>query len=69
MGQQLLEYTWKVHLSIRQKKGAQPEEYIIRPEEDLIKPYLEMIKVVTIAPEVEDSLDFIKKYHNTINFP
>ncbi len=51
-----------------EKKGAQPEEYIIHPEEELVEPYLDLIKVITIAPEVEDSLAFIKKYHKSINF-
>ena len=51
-----------------EKKGAQPEEYIIQPEEELIDPYLDFIKIITIAPETEKSLDFIKKYYRKVNF-
>jgi N-acetylglucosamine-6-phosphate deacetylase len=51
-----------------EKKGAQPGEYIIHPEEELVEPYLDLIKVITIAPEVEGSLAFIEKYHASINF-
>ncbi len=51
-----------------EKKGAQPGEYITCPEEDLIQPYIDIIKIITIAPEVKGSLEFIKKYHSKINF-
>lgn len=41
-------------------KGAQNEEFIIEPEFSCIKDYLDMIKIITMAPEVEGSLEFIK---------
>lgn len=43
-------------------KGAQPGEYIQKPNGDLIKDYESIIKIITIAPEVEGALAFIEKY-------
>jgi N-acetylglucosamine-6-phosphate deacetylase len=43
-------------------KGAQPEKYIIQPSEEVIKGYEEIIKIITIAPEVNGALEFIEKY-------
>ena len=41
-------------------KGAQREDYIIKPEYEAIKDYLDIIKIITIAPEIKGSLAFIK---------
>jgi N-acetylglucosamine-6-phosphate deacetylase len=40
-------------------KGAQDKQYIIGPSITKIEPYLDCIKVITIAPEVADSREFI----------
>ena len=40
-------------------KGAQIEDYIIKPDFEIIRNYLNIIKIITIAPEIEGSLDFI----------
>lgn len=52
-------------------KGAQNESYIITPEYELIKDYVELIKLITVAPEVPGMLDFvdmIKSKHPHIQF-
>lgn len=41
-------------------KGAQSSEHIIKPDYNLIKDYMEDIKLITLAPEVDGSLDLIK---------
>ena len=42
-------------------KGAQDEKYIRQPDFELISPYLDVIRLLTIAPEEEGSIDFIKQ--------
>ncbi|WP_432403944.1 N-acetylglucosamine-6-phosphate deacetylase [Wukongibacter sp. M2B1] len=42
-------------------KGAQMEEYILEPDINLIEDYIDIIKIVTVAPEVSGAEDFIKK--------
>ncbi|MCH4890772.1 N-acetylglucosamine-6-phosphate deacetylase [Acidaminobacter sp. JC074] len=42
-------------------KGAQAEKYIIAPEMSLVEDHLDIIKLMTVAPEVEGTLDFIEK--------
>lgn len=49
-------------------KGAQSDEYIIKPDFDLIEKYQDIIKIVTIAPEVDGAIELIKKYSDKINF-
>ena len=45
------------------KKGAHDKEYIIKANYELIKDYLDIIKIITIAPEIEGNMDFIKGMH------
>ncbi len=45
----------------KQYKGAQKEDYILRPQFDYIKDYLDIIRIITLAPEVEGSSGFIKE--------
>ncbi|MCX7695363.1 MAG: N-acetylglucosamine-6-phosphate deacetylase [Caloramator sp.] len=40
-------------------KGAQDEKYIIPPSYDFIKDYLDVIKIITMAPEVDEEFKFI----------
>lgn len=42
-------------------KGAQNEMYIIKPNYNLIKDYLDVIKIITLAPEIDGSSSFIKE--------
>lgn len=51
----------------KEKKGAHNEKYIMKPNYDFIKPYLDILKIITIAPEEDKNLRFIKemkKYKN-----
>lgn len=50
------------------RKGAHDEHYIIKADYELIKDYLDIIKIITIAPEVEGHMDFIKGMHQHISF-
>lgn len=43
------------------RKGAQAEENIIAPDADLILPFQDIIKIITIAPEMPGGIDFIKR--------
>lgn len=42
-------------------KGAQAEEHIIEPNIEILEDYLAEIKIVTIAPEIQNSEIFIRK--------
>lgn len=42
-------------------KGAQKADNIIEPNYDIIKDYLDIIKIITIAPEKDKNHSFIKK--------
>lgn len=42
-------------------KGAQKADNIIKPSYDLIKDYLDIIKIITLAPEKDENHSFIKK--------
>lgn len=41
-------------------KGAQNEKYIIAPDVSLVEPYTDNIKLITVAPEVDGMMDFVK---------
>ncbi len=43
------------------KKGAQNGAYIQKPNFEIVKPYLDIIKLITIAPDTEDAFEFIEK--------
>ncbi|PLR87885.1 N-acetylglucosamine-6-phosphate deacetylase [Bacillus sp. V33-4] len=51
------------------RAGAQPEEYIIDPDIDLFRDWQQaaenQIKLVTVAPELANGLDFIHYLHET----
>lgn len=42
-------------------KGAQKSDNIIEPNYDIIKDYLDIIKIITLAPEKDKNHSFIKK--------
>lgn len=42
-------------------KGAQAEEFIIEPSFSFIKEYVDIIKIVTLAPEMDKDFNFIKE--------
>ncbi len=52
------------------KHGAQNPLYIQKPNIELIKPYMNIIKMITLAPEVEGAKEFIdylkQKYPKTV---
>lgn len=43
------------------KKGAQAEEHILAPDADFIKKHSDIIKVFTVAPEVDGALECAKR--------
>jgi N-acetylglucosamine-6-phosphate deacetylase len=45
------------------KHGAQDKAYIQSANIDLIKPYIDIIKMITLAPEISKNEAFIKKIH------
>ena len=45
----------------KEKMGAQNPEYITNPEYTLVEDYLDIIKIITLAPEEDDNFKFIKK--------
>ena len=47
------------------RHGAQDRRYVSKPEIDMIVPYMEMIKMITLAPEVEGAKQFIADMHST----
>jgi N-acetylglucosamine-6-phosphate deacetylase len=52
------------------RKGAHCEEFITRADYELIKDYIDVIKIITIAPEIEGNMDFIKQLcqHGNLTF-
>ncbi|MCT4604553.1 MAG: N-acetylglucosamine-6-phosphate deacetylase [Marinisporobacter sp.] len=48
-------------------KGAQNEKYIIKPDYELIKSYLDLLKIITFAPEKDENDIFIEKMKNHKN--
>lgn len=42
------------------KKGAQAAKYIVPPSKDLIHNHLDEVKLITLAPEVDGAIDFVK---------
>lgn len=50
-------------------KGAQNENFILKPDFNFIEPFKDIIKLMTIAPEEDTNLEFIKKVikHTNIN--
>ena len=43
----------------KKKHGAQNPAFIQKPNFELIKPYMDVVKLITLAPEVEGAEDFI----------
>lgn len=46
------------------KKGAQAEEHILRPDADFILDNADIVKVFTVAPEMDGGLECIEKVYN-----
>lgn len=49
-------------------KGAQSEAFIIPPKEEWLQEFNDVIKVVTLAPEVPGAMDMIQKYSRQFCF-
>lgn len=51
------------------RKGAQPEEFILNPDIELFKKWQGLangdIKLVTVAPELENGMEFVRYLHDT----
>lgn len=45
-------------------KGAQKKDYILKPNFEFIKNYLDIIKIITMAPEEDFEFKFIKQVKN-----
>ena len=45
------------------KKGAQPEEYILPPDGDFIVENADILKLFTVAPEMDGALECIRKVY------
>lgn len=45
----------------KEKMGAQNPAYITKPEYKLVEDYLDIIRIITLAPEEDDNFSFIKK--------
>ncbi len=43
------------------KKGAQNEKYIIAPDYELIEQHVDEVKLMTVAPEIEGTIEFVKE--------
>jgi len=43
------------------KKGAQNEQYIQKPNMELIEPFMSIVKMITLAPEVDGGDKFVKQ--------
>lgn len=42
-------------------KGAQAEEHILAPDYNFVENYLDIIKIITLAPEQDNELEFVTK--------
>lgn len=49
-------------------KGAQNAEYIMAPKEEWLKEFADVIKVITLAPEVPGAMDLLEKYRDDFCF-
>jgi len=43
------------------KKGAQPEEYILKPDAKFVKEFADVISIISMAPEMDENFEFIKE--------
>ena len=48
-------------------KGAQPEEFILLPNYNFIESYVDVLKVITFAPEMDEDFNFIKETKQKTN--
>ncbi len=48
-------------------KGAQKEEFIQNPSFDFIKGYEDVIKIITLAPELDKNFKFLKEVKKNTN--
>jgi len=48
-----------------QKHGAQDRQYVQLPHMDMIDTYADIIRVITLAPEIEGGMAFVRKCHDT----
>ncbi len=51
-----------------EKKGAQNDKYITLPNYEFLETNKDVLKIVTLAPEIEGALETVQKYKSYINF-
>ncbi len=51
-----------------EKKGAQNEKFITLPNYEFLEKNKDVLKIVTLAPEVKGALDLVKKHKDQVNF-
>lgn len=51
----------------KNKKGAQAEEAILKPDIEKVLAYQDIIKLITVAPEVEGGMDFVRDLRQQTN--
>ncbi len=51
-----------------EKRGAQNEKYIVKPDVDFVSKNVDILKILTIAPETHGALELIEKFKDKINF-
>ncbi len=49
------------------KKGAQDERYILKPDANFVKEYQDIIKIITMAPEMDEDFKEIEKIRRETN--
>ena len=48
------------------KKGAQDAKYILKPDAEFVKEYSDIIKIITLAPEVDNAFSVIDDYDTAL---
>ncbi len=49
------------------KKGAQAEEYILKPTSEFFKKYADLIKITTLAPEMDEGYEALRAFKKETN--
>lgn len=51
----------------KEHKGAQPENFILKPNYKFIENYIDVLKLITLAPEMDENFEFIKEIKEKTN--
>ena len=66
-GAQILGINMEGPFISKERKGAHVEEFIIPPNTEYVRQYKDIIKLITIAPEVPGAMELIKELHDDIH--